>query len=838
MFPWRNSAKEAVFRETFVDFDLTEVPEEPSQVCAEDEVAIPHLRGVTTSALMPQPADKRRLKTELLALPKSSDTRRVVTSIKLFEATGDDHRVWNSLARNILDRVLSSGSSDRFIIRDGTVLHLFTVVWEGPGSPDSALLVERRLHDGSVSFVCSEQGVQITPSEYVDCDWPIKQRRVKSELDAGSGGVIAAAREWSVTTPNESADVDDSMIQMDVDSRGNQKGGVKFYREDVDDEDFAEQVHPSLAYNPSKFAVEAFNHFMTDEGDVHDIKCMFGMPVSAIHEHADYQLFQEYTRSGGLVCEGLTHGENILDADGDPLMRLIGVSNPVPGQRGRSEPVQLSRKAKRVIAKMSAQSDISNRARDALSGCAKLVLPPRDEEAKISSLVANSSKVRRCTASYKQRYLLEKCAEDVASRAPRAPWSGNTTTVSQALRFHLSTAEDKAVGYTAFYIPGTRANIQKDPERVDKIVRIAKIRLALRVANAHRLHRMNPWDMVVEGLVDPVLLFIKEEGHGVAKAAENRWRLIWNVSEPDRLLVCWLHSDQDHADVFTFPSDDIGVASSMATGVGHDDESLKRTYRDLEEMLKRSEDGKLRCSDASGWDFSVSASTFWAGWRTKMTRADGPAHRRLCLVSGFFHTNWVLLTGTKMYECQKFGFTGSGMGDTTSCNTAERAAGVKAARVCKQMGGLSKLESSSVSEIKRFVKKDKGLEKATGDDEVSSGAIEEDFLRRFGVNIKVSHETTATLDNPVDYLSHDYFRVDGVWRCEYRNGAKMPHRLCTILSGDATALSERARAAVSGQQFALRHTQDVLEVYRQLFEALKPDGFTEAMPGMEDTGEV
>ena len=170
MFPWRNSAKEAVFREIFVDFDLTEVPEEPSQVCAEDEVAIPHLRGVRTSALMPQPADKRRLKTELLALPESSDTRRVVTSIKLFEAIEDDHRVWNSLARNILDRVLSSGSSDRFIIPDGTALHLFTVVWEDPGSPDSAVLVERRLHDGSVSFVCSEQGVQITPSEYVDCD--------------------------------------------------------------------------------------------------------------------------------------------------------------------------------------------------------------------------------------------------------------------------------------------------------------------------------------------------------------------------------------------------------------------------------------------------------------------------------------------------------------------------------------------------------------------------------------------------------------------------------------------------------------------------------------------
>ena len=327
-------------------------------------------------------------------------------------------------------------------------------------------------------------------------------------------------------------------------------------------------------------------------------------------------------------------------------------------------------------------------------------------DAKISSLYANSAKVNRCSATYKQRYLLEKCAEDVAARAPRAPWSGNQTTVSQALKFHLATAEDKAVGYTAHFYPGTRGNIQKDSSKVDKIVQITKIRLALRVANAHRLHRLDPWDMIAEGMADPVLLFIKEEGHGEAKAAENRWRLIWNVSEPDRLLVCWLHSDQDHADVFSYQAAGTGVASSLATGTGHDDGSLTRTFRDLDEMLKRSADGKLHCSDASGWDFSVSASTFWAGWRTKMTRADGPIHRKLCLVSGFFHTNWVLLTGTKMYECLKFGFTGSGMGDTTSCNTAERAAGVKAARVCHQMGGLSVLENASLSEIKRCVSQD------------------------------------------------------------------------------------------------------------------------------------
>ena len=55
-----------------------------------------------------------------------------------------------------------------------------------------------------------------------------------------------------------------------------------------------------------------------------------------------------------------------------------------------------------------------------------------------------------------------------------------------------------------------------------------------------------------------------------------------------------------------------GTTLRLPQALGHDDnKDLERTYRDREDLFERSEDGKLHCSDASSWDFSVSAPTFW-----------------------------------------------------------------------------------------------------------------------------------------------------------------------------------------------------------------------------------
>ena len=82
-------------------------------------------------------------------------------------------------------------------------------------------------------------------------------------------------------------------------------------------------------------------------------------------------------------------------------------------------------------------------------------------------------------------------------------------------------------------------------------------------------------------------LFVKDEGHNGAKISTGRWRLIWNISELDRLCDAWAHSDQDHYDV-AFCQCEKGQITPLATGVGHDDRSIENSFRDLKWLKTRS----------------------------------------------------------------------------------------------------------------------------------------------------------------------------------------------------------------------------------------------------------
>ena len=99
----------------------------------------------------------------------------------------------------------------------------------------------------------------------------------------------------------------------------------------------------------------------------------------------------------------------------------------------------------------------------------------------------------------------------------------------------------------------------------------------------------------------------------------------------------------------------------------------------------------------------------------------------------------------------------------------------------------------------------------------------------------------ASMSSPVDYLSHLYAEDDsGVWHARYNNGAKLLHRLSSLFGGGVSTKSETEYSkfmdALSGQQFALRHTPDVLSVYLDIAGALGRSDFK--MPEANDTGEL
>ena len=472
--------------------------------------------------------------------------------------------------------------------------------------------------------------------------------------------------------------------------------------------------------------------------------------------------------------------------------------------------------------------------------------PPTSERAQIASLKAQSKKQISPTPGTKARFLLKKVAQSLADKMPCAPWAGATQTVKAVLIHHLTAAEDKAIGWTQHWSPGSRDNIRKDPQRVKDIVAICKVRLLLRCSWARHLHKLNPSDMVRRGLIDPVCTFVKKEGHSDRKAEEEAWRLIWNVSEPDRLLACSLHTDSDHGDVLVYQDPEKGREFPLAVGTGHDDGSLERTYRDLEFLMEKSPDGRVYFSDASGWDLSVSAATFWAAWEIRLQRAHNPVHRALSLISGYCCASAVACAGSNLFESCRFGITTSGQCITTNKNSTERAIGIKAARIMQEASipDADALECVSYKELTALVAADQGAEKTTGDDEIDSHGTQQAFFPIVGTIIKkpksgpVVQWGDGTPEHPIDYLSHLYFQLEGVWTCRYNNLAKLFHRVACLFKGDQDGrLSEsqisKINDSVAGQLFAIRKCPDTVSAYTALIKELRSDY---ELPAAADNG--
>lgn len=159
------------------------------------------------------------------------------------------------------------------------------------------------------------------------------------------------------------------------------------------------------------------------------------------------------------------------------------------------------------------------------------------------------------------------------------------------MNYHIDVADDKSTGWTSYLFPGTRGNIQKDVNKRRNIINLTKFRLALRFAWAKRLYTLAPHELVQLGLRDPCVAFIKREGHPARKKETKTWRLIWVVSELDRLIDASVFTELEKADIATYqsaPRAEKGMARNpsenvfdLSVGVGHDDDNLERTYFEL-----------------------------------------------------------------------------------------------------------------------------------------------------------------------------------------------------------------------------------------------------------------
>ena len=153
---------------------------------------------------------------------------------------------------------------------------------------------------------------------------------------------------------------------------------------------------------------------------------------------------------------------------------------------------------------------------------------------------------------------------------PLARWAFDSFPVGEILSHFIDVADDKAIGWTSYLFPGTRGNIQKDIMKRNAVIRLTKFRMALRFSLTNSLHSLSPADMVRAGLRDPCMAFIKPEGHPVRKRESKTWRLIWVVSELDRLIDASVFTEQDKADIVhyqTGPRAEHGVVKEIGEKV-------------------------------------------------------------------------------------------------------------------------------------------------------------------------------------------------------------------------------------------------------------------------------
>jgi len=177
---------------------------------------------------------------------------------------------------------------------------------------------------------------------------------------------------------------------------------------------------------------------------------------------------------------------------------------------------------------------------------------------------------------------------------------------------------------------------------------------------------LNPVELVLRGLCDPVRLFIKDEPHSLRKVSEGRFRLISNVSLVDQIIERFLFSAQNITEIEQYSN----IPSKPGMGL-HDDgiavllDNVKQSISPLAE------------ADISAWDWSVQEWELMAdaARRIRMYGLSASSvasrlilNRTRCLARKVF----VLSDGT-MYSQNSYGIQASGSYNTSSTNSWIRA---------------------------------------------------------------------------------------------------------------------------------------------------------------------
>jgi hypothetical protein len=311
------------------------------------------------------------------------------------------------------------------------------------------------------------------------------------------------------------------------------------------------------------------------------------------------------------------------------------------------------------------------------------------------------------------------------------------------------------------------------------------------VLGSRLIGRMSPYLLIKAGCKDPEELFIKMEAHKPGKQVSQRWRLIWNPSLLDTLVLFALHVRTNKKSLESFEK---GNMTHQVLGMGHHDEGVDHLGKIIDKLYATGH--PVTVSDVHSWDFSVRRDGFHldAYRRIAHTKSDNVQEKylfnQLLLVQASLQSAHVVAIGTELVEILHLGILSSGVLSTGEINSFLRTSYA----FC----------SGAVATM------------ACSDDLVAAGTLDLEMLSNFGILEPEATEVPRGM--PVSFTSHKFVMKDGRWTAQYDNVDKLFNGLVLKnLKVDGTLVYPGEEVA-AGQRFALRHNLYALNLYEKLFE--------------------
>jgi len=422
-------------------------------------------------------------------------------------------------------------------------------------------------------------------------------------------------------------------------------------------------------------------------------------------------------------------------------------------------------------------------------------LPPTGPRAIKDSLL---TQLRRLEAGgFSDIELVAKKVEEhwpaMLARYSRVDVTGCLDNLTSSLNYAFDSFDlTKSTGWSARVVQGSKS-VWKEGNNRARIEEWVRCRFLVHLAIGPGLMgRMSPYLLVKSGCKDPEELFIKPEAHAPRKRMARRWRLIWNPSLLDTLLLHALHVRTNKQSLQDYEE---GRMTHQVLGMGHHDEGVEKLGAIIDSLYQTGE--VVTTSDASGWDFSVRRDGFYLDAYRRIHQAcsgdvdELEAFTQLLLCQAATLSAHVVAVGSDLVELLHFGILSSGILSTGEINSFLRT--------------FYAFCSGAVATM------------ACSDDLVAAGELNMDTLRAFGI---VDPEVEIVEEGkPLDFTSHLFVKEGGKWKAVYNNLEKLFNGLLLRnYRPDGTMKTPDAEVA-AGHRFALRHNEYASWFYARLYDA-------------------